>query len=115
MCEESDDSPIDFDDEEFEDPNSIEVHDFVLVRFATKKTLKFFVGQIIEITECECLINFLKITENQTFVFPQIKDESYMPKDDIIFKLPTPNNKGGTVRAASIYKFNVSFGGYNIG
>ncbi|KAK9710202.1 hypothetical protein QE152_g26188 [Popillia japonica] len=87
---------------------------FVLVKFATKKALKFFVGQIEdELGKSEFLVNFLKMTPRQEFVFPDLKGESHISANDIMRKLPAPETKIGTAISTSFFKFSVNFDGYN--
>ncbi|KAK5648397.1 hypothetical protein RI129_003289 [Pyrocoelia pectoralis] len=98
------------------DLTNIQKGEFVLLKFATKKTLKFFVGQIEEEPSgSEFLVNFLKMTPRQEFVFPHQKDNSHISADDIVRKLPAPETKMGTARSSSFFKFSVNFHGYNMG
>lgn len=119
-CEESDDSLMEVESEDGKDfgldLTNIQKGDFVLIKFATKKTLKFFVGQIEkELEESEFLVNFLKMTPRQDFVFPDQKDESHISANDIMRKLPAPVKKIGTARSSSFFRFSVNFHGYNMG
>lgn len=118
--QESDDSRIECEEETMqidEDLSKILVNDFVLVKFATKTTIKYFVGQGEEISENEYFINFLKMIRKYAFVFLEKKDASHVSQEDVILKLPNPktDDKAATVRSASIFKFNVSFDGFNMG
>ena len=118
--QESDDSRIECEEETMqidEDLSKILVNDFVLVKFATKTAIKYFVGQVEEISENEYFINFLKMIRKYAFVFPEKKDGSHVSQEDVILKLSNPktDDKATTVRSASIFKFNESFDGFNMG
>jgi hypothetical protein len=91
-CEESYDSPMEAEeDEESKNSEWIPTHtlegDYVLVTFATKKTIQFFVGQIeTKMSESEFLVNFFKKTGRNVVVFPDQKDDSQISLSDIVRK-----------------------------
>jgi hypothetical protein len=120
-CEESDDSPMEAEeDEESKNFEWIQTDtlkgDYVLVKFATKKTIKFFVGQIeTKISESEFLVNFFKKTGPNVFVFPDQKDDSQISLSDIVRKLPAPEKNAETARSSLFFKFSINFDGYNMG
>lgn len=118
LCQESDDSPMEEDEQEnidYDTSNLVE-NDFVLVRFATKKTIKYFVGQISsKISDYEFFVNFLKMAPGQRFIFPDKEDTSSISPKDIILRLPPPIKKAGTSRSNSFYKFCINFENYNMG
>ena len=60
--------------EEIERPTGAAVvNDYVLVRFATKKTLKFFVGLIKEeLPDGDYVVKFLRIAKNSAFYWPEV-------------------------------------------
>lgn len=87
--------------------------EYVLVEFATKKTLVFYVGKVLEgnVNTEEYYINFLRIKSRdvEQFIEPQIKDAAYVKEQDIKYILPKPEENGGTMRQQSFFKFNMSF------
>lgn len=105
-------------DNEFEEQNFCQgvthVNDYVLVSFRSKKTVRHYVGQVIEIdtgTE-ECRINFMRRKGlSYHFIYPDVTDESYVPIMDTI-KLPPPCFVGGTVRSERKLSFSVNFSKY---
>lgn len=90
--------------------------DFVLVKFATKKTIVHFVGQVQELDDHynELIVKFLRFKPNCGFYYPIQNDISTIPRADILTKLPQPPENKGKSRQASYTKFNVSFLQYNI-
>lgn len=89
---------------------------FVLVKFATKKTLKYYVGKVVEIHtgQFEVTVNFLRKHGNN-YIFPTVEDQSTIDFDNIVLHLPSPVQAGGTARANSLYRFNIDLQSYNIG
>lgn len=116
IYQESDDSPMEDEETDIDwDGYSLDINDFILVKFATKKTLKHFVGQIVDKNgRREYLVNFLKVTSGQKFIFPDRKDESLVTLEDIVLKLPPPIQKAGTARSNAFFKFRINFLGYNL-
>lgn len=97
----------------------ITINDWVLVRFYGKKSIKHYVGQVINKTsEEEVLVNFTrkKLSKEKTdgeiktlFIFPTVKDCWPVPESDIILTLPMPNiSRRGEIT------FEVSFDKYNL-
>lgn len=88
---------------------------FVLVKFATKKTLKYYIGQVVEIHsgQFEVTVNFLR-KQGNNFIFPTIEDQSTIDFDNIVLHLPSPVQGGGTARANSLLRFNIDLQSYNI-
>ncbi|KAG5894225.1 hypothetical protein JTB14_002274 [Gonioctena quinquepunctata] len=68
---------------------------WVLVEFATKKTQKYFIGQIVKIEGEDLSITFLRKSDgdsnNRTFVWSLQEDESVASENDIAMVLPEPN------------------------
>ncbi|CAG9822250.1 unnamed protein product [Phaedon cochleariae] len=88
---------------------------WVLVKFPTKKTIRHFVGQIIEMVENEPVVKFarkinkVKLTRKTVFVFPDIEDSSLISEENIIRVLPTPlYGRRGEI------EFPVDFSNYNV-
>lgn len=62
------------------------VGDYVLVKFATKKTLIHYVGKIENLYEAdeEYDINFLRKSSARSFSFPYSKDTALVGREDIV-------------------------------
>lgn len=104
-------------DEEYDNNlNNLQINDFVLVKFTTKKTEKYFVGTIQEIIDSdEFKIKFLRRKGTTwKFYFPQDEDVSDVIRDDIIVKLPPPSSRG-TERMKSLLTFKKNLQFYNVG
>lgn len=102
-------------DEEEDDDRPLEVSSFVLVRFATTKTIKYFVGQIKEVLpDEEYKVSFLRKYREKKFVFPNVDDVSVIQRADIVLHLPEPKNTGGTLRTARCFFFDIDLDPYNI-
>lgn len=89
-------------------PDSLKVDDFILVKFTTKKTKVMYVGQIrkcLDETDEEEFafeVNFMRRERptSYTFTFPNVEDVCDVPSVDIVLKLPSPTQHGGTARVA---------------
>jgi hypothetical protein len=72
----------------------IEVNKWVLVAYATKKTVKHFVGQILKANGDEFEVKFLKlfnaVKSQYTFIWPIFTDSDVVDYDDIVKVLPEP-------------------------
>ncbi|KAK9701931.1 CENP-B N-terminal DNA-binding domain [Popillia japonica] len=82
-----------------QDNSKVTVGAWVLVKFKRMKDsdrLVHYIGQITEIVECseEILVNFLRRKE-KCFIFPENKDESILPIDDVARVLPEPYIRRG--------------------
>lgn len=95
--------------------DDLKPNDFVLVQFATKKTIVHYIG-LIELQledKTEFSIRFLRKKENcYKFFFPDISDVSVVNFEDIVRKLPQPDITGGTSRAVTTMSFNINFEKY---
>lgn len=88
--------------------------DFVIVKFPTKSTLVYYIGQVLSVSGTNIKVNFLRRKNNSnTFVFPPIEDTSVVERDDILSILPRATN-AGTARTANLYTFNFNLKGWNI-
>lgn len=89
------------------------VGDFVLVRFATKRLVRHYVGQIIEEIEGdEYSVKYMRCQSIQKgkFVWPEKDDISTVEADnDIMMTLPTP-----TVDRREIVTFSIDLSNFNI-
>lgn len=89
---------------------TIEVDKWVLVQYATKKSLKHFVGKVIGKGECDdWLIRFLRFKKSK-FIWPNVDDEDLVDSANILKILPQPKED----RRGSGLSFFVKFDGYNI-
>lgn len=84
-------------------------NDFIVVKFADLKQIKFFVGQILsDIDENnEFEINYLRRSAkvDNSFYFPLEPDMAMVSAEDIELVLPNPSLSGKTKRQKSIYTF----------
>lgn len=109
------DTDVDPEDEclsETPETENLAVADYCLVRFPTKKSVRYFVGQIKEIQlNEEYKINFLRCKNKRhgKFIWPNVEDMSVVPLTDIEKRLPTPTDQG---RGRLI--FNLDFSNYNL-
>ncbi|KAK4880991.1 hypothetical protein RN001_004310 [Aquatica leii] len=93
----------------------INVNDYVLVRFVTKKTERHYVGKILgKVEGGEYLINFVRRKKSgYHFVFPDVEDQSMVSEDDIR-KLPPPSFVGETARSKRKLVFSINFDKHNV-
>lgn len=90
---ENNDDPISEDsDDEIKIPR---VGEFVVIKLASKKTLKHFVAQIEEVNSSDLVIKYLRHKRDNIFVFPQQNDISQQSVDDIVKFLKTPEVRRG--------------------
>lgn len=90
---------------------SASISNYVLVKFATKKTLKHYVGQIVSLEEGnKYLVKFLrrKPPRYHFIIFPDVDDVALVPTGDVI-KLPESIQCRGTARINRKYSFSVDF------
>lgn len=88
----------------------------MLVKFAGKKSIIYYVGQIeVKNTESEFSVKYLrKKTDCSKFYFPEQVDSSLIDITDVCFILPQPTFWGGTARAATLLSFPVDLSDYNV-
>ncbi|KAK9712681.1 hypothetical protein QE152_g24762 [Popillia japonica] len=91
------------------------IGDLVLVKFSTKKTTKYYVGQIKEIdNHDDYRVKFLrKKTDSQLFYYPDIEDMGNVTASDIIMKLRQKQLEG-TARTSSLISFSVNLSLFNV-
>ena len=103
-------------------PSEIKEEKFALVRLCAKKSVQYYVGQVINVFEDgDVTFRFLKrsyhsalVSERPTFIFPEdTNDASEFTHnlEDIVFKLPL--KKGGTKRCRQKFDFPVDLSSYN--
>lgn len=108
----SDDSDEDYSNEQFDfDTETVKSGDFVVVKFATKKSLMYYVGVLLSDVNDEgcCDINFLRKSHRRqlSFVWPTVEDTASVEKENIVMKLPEPQKSGGTERTRAVFNFEV--------
>ena len=105
-------------------PSEIKEEEFALVRLCSKKSVRHYVGQVINVFEdSDVTFRFLKqsyrsalVNKRPTFIFPEdTNDASEFTHnlEDIVFKLPVPLKKGGTKRCRQKFDFPVDLSSYN--
>lgn len=104
-------SADDMDPENFSDTSAgdqdctLEVNKWVLVQYATKKTIRHYVGQIIEKMEEEWKIKFARFSKGM-FIWPQEEDTDSIREEDIVRILPQP-----TTDRRGRFSFSIDFSG----
>lgn len=93
----------------------VNVHNFVLIKFSTKTSLIYYIGQVyLSKSLNSYTIKFLRRKNiSTTFAFPDIDDIVTVERDDIMTVFPTPTNSG-KARSSSLYKFKFNFKGWNV-
>lgn len=104
------DSVNDVSDEELPalcDDAELNIGDFIVVKFLTKKIVVHFVGQILKIyNDREVEAKFLRKKKSENmFVFPNVEDISLVVREDVVYKLPKPIAAGGTLRQKGCFYF----------
>lgn len=96
-------------------PQNITEESFLLIKFEKKKSVTYYVGQVIEkFNSSEFKISFLrKKPGSWNFVFPTNKDEGTVDVSDIELVLPEPKS-AATARTANIFSFAKDLSPYNI-
>ena len=105
--------------EQDEDDGDIEVGNYVVVAFATKSTMHHYVGQIQQLevpSNDEIVTKFMRKRsgEAMNFYFPEADDISSHPREDIVLKLPKPEQIHGTKRTQNSVKFPIDLKMYNM-
>ena len=90
--------------------SDVKVDDYILVRFTTKSTENFYIGQVMEVDKKEKEIHTFMTrmkfrTKGNTFRFPDVEDTATHGIEDVIFLLPQPKC-GTTLRSAEQFKFD---------
>ena len=91
----------------------VKVNDYILVRFTTKSTEKFYIGRMMEIDKKEKEIHTTFMTrlkfykKGNTFRFLDVEDTGRPTHgmEDVVFLLPQPKC-GTTLRSAGQFKFD---------
>lgn len=99
--------------------NEIKENDYVVVKYATKKSILYYIGLVEVVSKGDqggdFHVNFLRRRGNTyTFHFPEKPDKSDVMFNDIVLRLPPPTVIGGTERAVYNLKFSVDLTKYNL-
>ncbi|KAF5270705.1 hypothetical protein FQA39_LY01443 [Lamprigera yunnana] len=96
------------------DLDRIKVDSFVLVRFPTKKTIRYYVGCLTDVLkENEFNITFLR-RHGQNFTYSDVPDTGHVLLEDIVLHLSQPVEVRGTARSANVFKFPIDFSLNNV-
>lgn len=98
------------------DSVKIEINNFVLVKFCTKKSILYYVGRVCGSEYDNGFdISFMRKKGScSTFFFPEQEDISYIEKQDIVLKLSPPVLFKGTERLRSLFSFQIDLTAYNV-
>ena len=92
----------------------IAIGDFVLVKFATKTKILYYVGKIEQVhSYSEYEVSFYRCKGNK-FLLQDVPDVSAVERKDLVAKLPCPSQLGGTQRVQRYISFPVDFNNFNI-
>ena len=94
----------------------VDVGDFIICQIATKKTISYFVAQVLENVDedFDLQVKYLKRRGKQNVFIFSNEEPASLPIGDVRFILPNPNSFGTTSRTKDIFSFNVNFGDLNI-
>lgn len=90
-------------------------NDWIVVKFTTKKSVKHFVGQVLQLENSIPTVKFLRKVNNTKgnkliFTYPHVADVCKIKHtDDIVFMLPQP-----TVSRRGQMTFDAKFNNFNI-
>lgn len=96
-------------------PEKIKDGEFILIKFAKKKSVVHYVGRVIShYSLTEYKVSFLrKKPGSWTFVFPNIIDDATVDITDVILVLPNPP-PSGTARTSTMFSFPIDLCMYNV-
>lgn len=116
VYEESDNDLNFLDEEQVEEDDTsenVKLNAYVLVKYCTKKTIKYFAGHIIKINKDKrnYLVKYLKFNRvSNNFFWPTIDDTDTIIFENIEMFLPDPIND----QRNNSYKFEVEFSALNV-
>lgn len=98
------------------EPTEITVGTFILVKFPTKKQIKFCAGRVTQadFVNKEYFTTFLRKRGANKFSFPDVPDESVVTDEDVVMILPSPVSAGGTARVQRHFQFSVDLSRFNL-
>lgn len=68
----------------------VEVGSYALIRFSTKKTVKYYIGKIVDQNDDGFEVKFLRKTKANKFCWPHVDDVAMVEENDIERILPNP-------------------------
>ncbi|CAH2011313.1 unnamed protein product [Acanthoscelides obtectus] len=86
------------------DPQELKIGDWILVKFATKKSFKFYVGQVTEVEPCLEAKFARRSGSSSQFHWPDTPDVSVIRRDEIQHCLPAPD-----IHRRGHFHFNITF------
>lgn len=113
LCESSGNSALE-DNISDEDDEMVHVNDYVLVKYSTKKSSRYYAGRVLEKSGCDVSVSFLKRGHKKSFIFPEKEDVDTIDISAVVMKLPKPQQSGGSERAAKQFIFSYDLSSYNI-
>lgn len=73
------------------DETKLNIGDFVVAKFAGKRSVVAFIGHVERIDRDEYELSFLRrLHQSLTFIYPEKEDKSYVNSNDILLKLKEP-------------------------
>lgn len=82
-----------------------EVNDFVAVSIETKKSKFCYFAKVIEIESEDILVEYLE-KRGEYYQYPDVPEDSWQPKHEIVCKLPPPETVITTSRVKCIFRLN---------
>jgi transposase-like protein len=99
-------------------PETIKDNCFILVKFAKKKSIVYYVAKVINhYSERELKVSYLRKKPglSWSFVFPNIADEHSVDISDVALILPDPKSPGAsTARTSRLYTFPIDMTRFNV-
>lgn len=98
-------------DEIFDRPTDLpKVSDWVVVKYCSKRSSKYFVGLVVERSSFEMTVKFARRIDGSRFKWPDVEDISIVDPDQIVLCLKTPTFMYQNDRVTSfIFKNNFKF------
>lgn len=98
---------------EITDNPKVDIGQWVLVKYAGKKTIKHYVGKVQEKTndfDAPWTVTFLKHSGKSKFSFPSMADTDNISEESVVLVLPKPT----VDRRGTIFSFGMEFTGFNV-
>lgn len=88
---------------------NIAVDSFILVKFATKKIVKYYVGRVTEVLRDFNKFNltFLRC-HGSNFIYPNVPDTTTVSVEDIVLHLSEPAKLAGSTKIANLFSFSIN-------
>lgn len=84
------------------------VNDWVVVKYSSKRSIKYFVGLVVESSSFEMTVKFARRIDGSRFKWPDVEDISNVDPDQIELRLKTPTFVYQNDRVTS-FMFNYNF------